>query len=481
MQRITKFFISFSKFIINFTVVYLFTSLIELITQSLNVYIPFEFTFLIIFTLYLIINKIFKLKSFAGLLFEKFYKYKTYLAFVVTFLVIILIGSEVIKAKKVLDVVSYYSDYSHSAPDYINRDSIKLVEISSIDSTKNKVFAEWLNANGMAPLEYILKKFSKYQVVILGEMHDMSDNLIFLNKIVPDLYNNGVRVIALEVCLSEDDELLEKLVSGEKYDKDFALEIARHQPSLIWGSKDYWDVLESVWKLNKNLNHNKEKMKVIGLDRKGDTPSFVMVWSTDEAKPSSFFEKFRILRTLKDIPTVLNRDELMAKEIEERIINKNKKGIVLVGAAHSYPNFKQDQFGKGRMSYILNKKFGDKVFQVHLHSYGYSKLISKHIENTIRNSNYKQVGFDVVTSPFEKLRDSSDNNFKDRPLVNFGDFAFGYLYLCPVDSLKHCKFIPNFVTQETFIKEKPFFEAVVGKALNNAKELNEYYVNKFSQ
>lgn len=481
MQRITKFFISFSKFIINFTLVYLFTSLIELITQSLNVYIPFEFTFLIIFILYLIIINIFKLKSFGGLLFERFYKYKNYLAFVVTSLVLLLIGDEVFKAKKVIDVVSYYSKYSHSAPDYTNRDSNQLAEISSIDTTKRKVFTDWLIVNGMAPVEYVVKKFSKYQIVILGEMHDMSDNFIFLNRIIPELYTAGVRVIAMEVCLSEDDELLEKLVNGEKYDKDLALEIARHQPSLIWGSKDYWDVLESVWKLNKNLNHNKEKMKVIGLDRKGDTPSFVMVWSTDEAKPSSFFEKFRILRTLKDIPTVLNRDELMAKEIEERIINKNKKGIVLVGAAHSYPNFKQDQFGKGRMGYILNKKFGDRLFQILLHGVNYSEKISKFLEGAVQKSNFTQVGFDVVTSPLEKLRDSSDNYFNDRALVNLGDFALGYLYLCPVDSLKHCKFIPNFVTQETFIKEKPFFEAVVGKPLKNAMELNKHYVNKFNQ
>lgn len=480
MGWLTKFFVSFSKLIINFSAIYILTSSIEFVVRSFDIYIPFEFTFLIIFILYLTINKIFKLRSFGGFLFDKFNKYRTYLTAFVTFLVIILIGSEVIKAKKVFDVVSYYSDYSHSAPDYKNRDSSKLFEISSIDSIKEKVFANWLNTNGLPPLEYILRKVSEHQVVLLGEMHDMSNNLVFLNKIIPDLYNSGVRVIALEVCLSGDDELLEKLVTGEKYDKDLVLDIARHMPWLMWGQKDYWDVLESVWKLNKSLKPNQEKLKIIGLDSNYDIPSVVMVLTGEDAKPSPFYEKFRLFRALKTIPSFLYRDELMAKQIEETIIKKNKKGIVLVGADHSYPNFKQDQTGKGRMGYILNKKHGDKVFQVHLHSYGYSKLIAEHLENTISKSNFKQVGFDVVTSPFEKLRDSSDTYFKDRPLVDFGDLAFGYLYLCPVDSLKNCKFIPNFVTQETFIKEKPFFEAVVGKNLKNANDVNEYYVNKLN-
>ena len=389
MGWLTKFFVSFSKLIINFSAIYILTSCIEFVALCFDIYIPFEFTFIVFFILYLTINKIFKLRSFGVFLFEKFYKYKTYLAFVVMSLVLLLIGGEVIKAKKVFDVVSYYSDYSHSDPDYANRDSSKLFEISSIDSTKRKVFTDWLNVNGKTPLDYILKKVSEHQVVILGEMHDISNHLVFLNKIIPVLYNNGVRVIAMEVCLSEDDELLEKLVNGEKYDKDLALEIARHQPWLIWGSKDYWDVLESVWKLNQSLKPNQEKMKIVGLESNNNIASFVLTFSGEDGKPSPFYEKFRLFRALKAIPGFLYRDELMAKQIEEKIINKNKKGIVLVGAAHSFPNFKQDQFGKGRMGYILNKKFGDKIFQIYLHENYDSELIAKFMDNVISKSNFK--------------------------------------------------------------------------------------------
>lgn len=481
MKLITKFFISSSKFIINFTIIYFFTLIIEFIARSLNVYIPFEFTFLIIFFLYLLICKLLKLKTLGGFVFERFSKYKAYIAFAVTFLVLILIGNEVIKARKAFDVASYYNDYSHSAPDYSNRDSSKLVDISTIDSSKEYLYVNWLNENGRSPLDYTLKKISQHQVLIFGETHDLSNYLIYFNKIIPDLYKAGVRVIALEVCLSKDDDIIEKLVNGKEYDKDLALEIARHDPWLAWGAKDYWDILESVWKLNKSLKPNEEKMKVLGLESNEEMSSVVLVLTGDDGKPSPFYEKFRIFRILKIIPNFINRDELMAKQIEEQIIKKNKKGIVLVGAAHSYLNYKQNQFEKGRMGYILHKKFKDKVFQVYFHFNECSEQIAKFIENTIKESNFKEVGFDVTFSPFGLLRDSSSVDFKNRPMVEFADIASGYLYLCPIDSLKHCKFIPIFVTQETFIKEKPFFEAVVGKKLESANDVNKYYENKFNK
>jgi hypothetical protein len=481
MKLITQFFVSFSKFIINFTIIYFFTRIIEFIARSLNFYIPFEFTFLLIFIVYLIINKIFKLKSFGGLIFGRLNKYKVYLAFAVIMFFLILFGNEVIKAKKVFDVASYYNDYSHSAPDYTDRDSSELVDISTMDTLKEENYVNWINKNGQPPLDYILNEINQHQVLVFGESHGFSNYLIFLNKIIPDLYKVGVRVIAMEVCQSNDNELLEKLVNGKEYDRDLALDIARHEQWLAWGAKDYWDVLESVWKLNKNLDPNQEKMKIIGLESKKDMPAISLVIPGDDTRPAPFYEKLKIFRTLKTIPNLVNNDELMAKQIEEKIIKKNKKGIVWVGGSHSYLNFIQPYGEKGRMAYILHKKFGEKIFQILLHGVENSELLTKFLKDVISKSNFKQIGFDVISSPFGLLRDSTSMDFRNRPLVDFGDIACGYLYLCPVDSLKNCEFIPNFVTQVTFIKEKPFFEAVVGKQLKSADDVNKYYENKFNR
>jgi uncharacterized iron-regulated protein len=386
------------------------------------------------------------------------------------------LGNQFLQFKKVYDIASNYSKYSYSDPDYKNRDSSKLVDISSIDTSNINNYIDWLNENGKSPKEYILEKISQHQVIIFGEVHEQSNYLVFLNNSIPDLYKAGIRIIATEVCLKSDDENLDKLVTAKNYDNELALEIARHQPWLGWGFKDYWDVLKTVWTFNNSLNQNQEKIKVIGLESITDMPSFSLVLPSDadDARPSPFYEKFRVLRTIEAIPNIVYRDELMAKEIEEQIITKNKKGIVWVGSAHSYLNFKFSP--KGRMSYILYKKYGDKIFQIFLHFNDYSQLIAKFLETSIQKSKFDQIGFDVVNSLFGELRDSNSMFFTNRSRICFSDIAEGYLYLTPIDSLVKCKFIPNFVTQKMFIKEKSFFEAVVGRSFKNVSELNKFFV-----
>jgi hypothetical protein len=476
----SRLWISFAKLILNFVFIYLVTKAIEFISQSLDFYIPFEFTFLIILILYFVLSHFLKIKTFGNWLFSSIPKYQNYFAVFIILLVLMFLVNEILGFKKVYDIASNYSKYSYSEPDYKNRDSINLVDISSIDTSKINNYIAWLNENGKSPKEYILEKISQHQVIVFGEVHQLSNYLVFLNNSIPDLYKSGIRIIAMEVCQKSDNQLLEKLVTSKEYNNQLALEIARHQPWLSWGFKDYWDVLKAVWSFNRNLNPNQEKIKVIGLECMTDTPSFSLVLNSDDGRPSPFYEKFRFLRTIRTLPNIGYREELMAKEIEDQIITKNKKGIVWVGSAHSYLNFKQPFAQKGRMSYILHKKYGDKIFQIFLHFNDYSQLIANFLETVIHKSKLKQIGFDVISSPFAEIRDSSDDNFKNRSMIDFADIARGYIYIVPIDSLVHCKFISNFVSEKIFIKEKTFFEAVAGKSFNNVDELNKFYVIKYN-
>ena len=49
---------------------------------------------------------------------------------------------------------------------------------------------------------------------------------------------------------------------------------------LIWGFKDYWDVLRAVWSFNKDLSDDQEKITVIGLETDADMPSVSLVLTT---------------------------------------------------------------------------------------------------------------------------------------------------------------------------------------------------------
>lgn len=473
----SRLWISFAKLILNLVFIYLVTKAIEFIAQSLDFYIPFEFTFLIILILYFLITHFSKIKTFGNWLVSLIPNYQNYFAVFIILLVLMFLGNEILEFKKVYDIASDYSRYSYSEPDYKNRDSIKLVDISSIYTSNINNYIAWLNENGKSPKEYILEKISQHQVIVFGEKHEISNYLVELKSIIPDLYNAGVRVVALEFCLKEDNELLKNLVTGDNYDRELALEIGRHQNWLGWGWKEYWDILESIWLFNHNLNQDQERMALIGLDTRFDMPSISLVLSSDDGRPSPFYEKFRILRTIRAAPYVMYRDELLAKEIENQIILKNKKGIVWVGSDHSYLNFIQPNSQKGRMAFILNKKYENKIYQIYLHDNLYSQLICNFIEKSIEQSNFKQIGFDLINSPFSNLKDSSSFYFQNRPAVSMGDIASGYLYLVPNDSLSRCNFIPNFITKKMFVKEKTFYEAIAAKPFRNSVEVNNFFIN----
>ncbi len=407
-------------------------------------------------------------------------KHNKYFIFTSVILVTLLLGKEVTYFINKYNVNSYYSVYALAKPKPGNIN--KLIEISTLDSTKINLYTKWLNNNGKAPRNYILDKVSKHQVTIFGEMHDISNYLVFFKELIPELYNKaGVRCIAMEVCVHEDNKLINKLITSKEYDKELALEIGRHQPWLVWGDKEYWDILKAVWMLNKSLKPNQQKMEVIGLDSKWDGPSFALTRGTENGKSGPLIEKLRIFRALHSLPLLIYRDELMANQIEKEIIDKNKKAIVWVGAGHSYLNYKQPHQIKGRMAYILYKKYGDKIFQILLHNNYISVPIANWIERSVAKSKFKQIGLDLFKSSFNVLRDSSSSYFRFEPDVCLGDLADGYVYLVPCDSLKPGKFIINFISPKMFASEKPYYELIAGKSFSNSKQVNNYIINNIGK
>ncbi len=161
------------------------------------------------------------------------------------------------------------------------------------------------------------------------------------------------------------------LVTSERFDSELALKIARSEGWKAWGWKEYWDVFETVWRLNNSLPENSRKMRIVGLDCEWDGPSFALVGVGDDGVQGPIWEKLRVFRLLDaDLVRLAKRDELMARNVEKETIEKGERAIVWVGAAHSYINYRRLGFisdGKvvtefSRMGFLLHQKYGDDVF-----------------------------------------------------------------------------------------------------------------------
>jgi hypothetical protein len=364
-----------------------------------------------------------------------------------------------------------------------------VIDVSEISSSDYSIFINWLNSSGVSPEKYIIDKCNKHQIVILGENHENKTSLDLLLKIIPYAYHEaGIKYIILE-CLGVGQNLkLKQLVTSQEYDRKLALEIARTGPWANWGYKEYWDILEAVWQVNKNLQKNKEPMLVIGMDVDIDWP-LNWLWSNKKIEDPILIDKAE-----REFILMAKRDELMARAVEQYVINRNKKGIILVGAHHSFTHYAQPRIDKHghllseypRMAYQLYQKHGEKVFQIQLHrKYVSAKLIYesfngdeprliKFIEEIMKRREDKPIGFDVFSSPFANLRDENSYYFHFQPNVKFQDICRGYVFLAPIDKMPSCLWLENYISEEMLEKYRVYYESTYQRKFSNTKEINDF-------
>jgi uncharacterized RDD family membrane protein YckC len=368
---------------------------------------------------------------------------------------------------------------------YSHRDPSHLVEVRSLEDADHAAFVEWLNEEGHNPVDYVVHTAATHQVTIFGEWHWVKDNLLFLNRIIPDLYHRaGVTCIAMEACVASDNARLAALVESERFDSELAMKIARSEGWKAWGWKEYWDVFETVWRLNNSLPEGSKKMRIVGLDSEWDGPSFALVGAGDDGVQGPIWEKLRLFRLLDaDIVRLAKRDELMAWNVERETIMKGERAIVWVGAAHSHINYRHPGFiseGKvvtefSRMGFLLHQKYGDDVFQILLHDGHYKSLegaIRSFIEHIAHHRQDRAVGFDVVGSPFALLRDSNALFFRHQPGVCYSDLTSGYVFLKPIQQQESCDWLEGYISEDMFVNNKPYYEALCGRKLRSTEEAN---------
>jgi len=373
---------------------------------------------------------------------------------------------------------------------FLYRPVSKLTEVSDIK--QDTLFTSWIKKNGQSPKDYLVRIAGQHQVTLLGEIHNQKDNLEFLNSAIPDLYfKSGVRCIGMEVLKADMNKNIKKLVNNPSYDEGLAMKIARSQPWQIWGDKEYWDVLKTVWELNKSLPANAPKMRLIGLDGDWEGPNIGVLNIGGDAKGASpFLEKFKIFPAIKDIIIEGNRESIMASNIEEEMIKKGDKGVVLVGFYHTmtqlgYPQIQNHKVVavQQRMGLLLGQKYKDQIFGIELfqplspqdEDNARPPVLEGFIQAILNKSDKTAVGFSIKNSPFEFIRDSYSDVFDYYPSICYGDVAAGLICLKRSDKRRHCTWTEDYISNEMYMKYKPFYELIAKQKFNNAKDVNEYF------
>jgi uncharacterized RDD family membrane protein YckC len=364
------------------------------------------------------------------------------------------------------------------------RSAASLREAGSLGNTEREELRAWLGEHGKDPQDYAVEAAAGHRLTIFGELHHVREDLQFLNRIIPELYHRaGVTCIALEVCRAEDNADLARLVEAAAFDSALALRIARHSNWPDCGSRDYWEVFGTVWRVNRGLPPGERRMRVIGIDSRTDLASFALAGLGDVTARGPVWERLRLLRLPDDILRVAKRDEIMAANVKRYALDPGERTVVWIGANHSSLDYRMPVVfdGRmirqwGRMGFMLRQKYGTEVFQIRLHdSNEWSPAIIGLIEELAAGYGSTPTGFDIAGSPFAVLRDSRSRYFEYQPGVCFADLAEGYVFLAPIGAQTRCAWLEGYISQEMFMRDKPYFEAVCGHRLADAAEANRVF------
>jgi len=309
--------------------------------------------------------------------------------------------------------------------------------------------AEYLKQHPQNPKDYLISKFRKYPIVLLGEDHAVKENLDFVKNLIPELYNAGVYNLCMEFGAFEKQKELDELLTAQKFDERKAKDLMFFY-NVGWAYKEYVDIYKAAWEFNKTLKPEARTFRIINL-------SYQYRWE-------HFKGGARTPENMKAVFNLGTPDHFRTEIIRKEIIGKNEKALVYMGHVHVFTKYKMPllkvnnddfcDYDNGMVGNRLYKLMPGKIFNIMFHTPMFSKTqynpayvspADGELENALQKIGYPQIGFDLIDTPVGKL---SDNSFFSlcHPAFKMEDFFDGYIFLKPFKDLTGCTYDDDFFT-----------------------------------
>jgi len=338
--------------------------------------------------------------------------------------------------------------------------------LSRLDAGTKTAMVSYLRDAGLKPEEYIVSKFRIYDVVLLGENHRVQQDPLFVQRLIPVLYRNGIRLLGFEFASREDQSRLDHLVNAPTYDESLAIGILRNFECGIWPYREYLDIFRAAWALNARLPHDSERFRILPMTSYIDGEK--LRYGTDSERK----EQERCLTSA---------DSLIGEVVEREALEKGKKILVYCGFHHAFSRFRQPmtddngavfsgRYFETRGGQRIYHRYPGRVIMVKLHSphwypafKGYGLPFGGVVDQVFQG--YRQpVGFDIAGSPFAGFRDSTSVYALGRGSISFSDFCDGYIVLDEMKNFRPTTVIPAWLDgvsfsqfKRHFFRELPFY------------------------
>ncbi len=342
------------------------------------------------------------------------------------------------------------------------------VSVSIPNSNPSEIVLPYSNfiLKSSSPIDYVLSKFHKNQIVSIGEVHENANSLDFLQAILKDKrFIKEVGILVWEFGSIQNQSIVDAALKAEEWDDTMLIKAYKqHTHPWGWPFKDYISVYHTAWKIN---HAGQGKIIIINADVPID---------------------WELIKLRKDYnKTVFKRDEHMAGIIENKIIKKRLKALFYAGEGHT--NKLNANKKRNTVVNLLLAKYPDKIFSITLHKEnGYDKKakhflrICEGLFDYVFNINgNKPVAFDLNNGPFGRI-DKTCARFIPAD-YNLRDMYDGYVFLGRLENYKRAEFIEDFYDAEYLKKVAERTKMVFGReitkicGINNLSEFPDFFKN----
>lgn len=317
-------------------------------------------------------------------------------------------------------------------------------EPDKIDKSLRNEIEFYLQNNRQTPQEIIISLFKNHDIVFLGEFGGIKHDVEFIQSIIPLLYENGIYTICTEYARREDQPLLDSLIYAWEYHEDLAREIC-FKNDVFCGYQEYVNVFKAVWAWNMQLDGEKRKFRILGLN---DSP----VWSVVKQRRDLDIDML-IAKAMRG-----QGQHLWAKTIIDDVVKINDKALVYCRYKNAFTSFPFEDSVKTVGRYVF-REIGERAATVFLHAPvaaggGYSNMLAVPADGVIDElmagikPQLYPVGFSTKGTPMGRIP-LGDNEFgRADPNSVMGDYCDGWIFQKPIEEYQGVTVIDGFIREE---------------------------------
>ncbi|MGH9769359.1 MAG: hypothetical protein ACREAB_18195 [Blastocatellia bacterium] len=295
----------------------------------------------------------------------------------------------------------------------------------------------------------IVKAFDKFPIVALAEVHRLQEEADFIAQLIrrPD-FSAKVNMIVVEFGNALYQDVIDRYVAGQEVPHTELRQVWRNTTQFfVWDAAIYEQFFANVRAVNQTLPAARRLRVLLG-----DPPiDWNKVQTREDATPF--------------------RDRLAREVVEQEVLTKNRKALIIYGGAHIMRN-------KGGIS-LIEQKYPQSMFIVKPY-FGFLErndeleprlaawpkpslaLVKGTWLGALDGSLFMRVSMIRVTK--EGTRTGPSNPFAGTKLEELVD---AYLYLGPSDSLTTSAIPPETYQDEAYVKElKRRYVIAHGRELN---------------